>query len=194
MHHDSIDEIIFILAKNDCARGPQRLLWRSAKKIMAVKFTSRVAWRQKLERQQEPKIVNIPPRMQKRFGKGRMVIPKPLDVDALIRCVPKGKLVTLLELREELARRSKVDVACPLCTGIFVRIAAEAAAEDREAGRKTVTPYWRVVSSEGLLNPKFPGGLSSQRRLLSSEGHKVVKSIGKKPPAVEHFEGALFRF
>lgn len=98
---------------------------------MSAKFSSRVPWRQKLERQQEPKIVDIPARMQARFGKGRMVIPKPLDVDALIRRVRKGKLVTVLQLREELARRSKVDVACPLCTGIFVRIVAEVAEEER---------------------------------------------------------------
>ncbi|HEY7401980.1 MAG TPA: hypothetical protein VIB39_00530 [Candidatus Angelobacter sp.] len=161
---------------------------------MAVKFTSRVPWRQKLERQQEPRIVDIPARMQARFGKGRMVIPKPLDVDALIRRVPKGKLVTVLQLREELARRSKVDVACPLCTGIFVRIAAEAAAEEQRAGRKVVTPYWRVISGEGRLNPKFPGGLNSQRRMLSGEGHKVQKAVGKKAPAVVHFEAALVKF
>jgi hypothetical protein len=161
---------------------------------MSVKFTSRVPWRQKLERQQEAKIVDIPPRMQARFGKGRMVIPRPLDVDALIRQVPKGKLVTVLQLRQELARRSKVDVACPLCTGIFVRIAAEAAEEERRAGKKTVTPYWRVVSGEGRLNPKFPGGLSSQRRMLSGEGHKIQKAMGKKPPAVAHFDTALVRF
>lgn len=160
---------------------------------MSAKFTSRVSWRQKLERQQEPKIVDIPVRMQARFGKGRMVIPKPLDVDALIRSVPKGKLVTVLQLREELARRSKVDVACPLCTGIFVRIAAEAAAEERRAGKKTVTPYWRVLSSEGRLNPKFPGH-NSQRRMLSGEGHKIAKAICKKPSAVVHFEQALVRF
>src|SRR5215472_3767637 len=158
---------------------------------MTAKFTSRVPWRQKLERQQEPKIVDIPARMQARFGKGRMVIPKPLDVDALIRRVPKGKLVTVFQLREELARRSKVDVACPLCTGMFVRIAAEAAEEKRRAGKKTVTPYWRVLSSEGRLNPKFPGGVNSQRRVLSGEGHKVAKAAGKRSPAVAHFEAAL---
>ena len=97
--------------------------------------------------------------MQARFGKGTMVIPKPLDVDALIRRVPRGKLVTIPQLREELARCSRVNVACPLCTGIFVRIAAEAAQEERRAGKKLVTPYWRVISSEGRLNPKFPGGV-----------------------------------
>src|SRR5215510_12355575 len=136
---------------------------------MASKFRSRIPWREKLERQQEPKIVQIPPLMQARFGKGTMVIPKPLDVDALIREVPEGKLVTVTVLRERLARQYKVDVACPLTTGIFIRIAAEAAEEERRAGKKTVTPYWRVLSHEGRLNPKFPGGEKSQRRMLSGE-------------------------
>ncbi|HKD82758.1 MAG TPA: hypothetical protein VKH81_23910 [Candidatus Angelobacter sp.] len=159
---------------------------------MTAKFTSRVPWRQKLERQQEPKIVDIPARMQARFGKGRMVIPKPLDVDALIRRVPKGKLVTVFQLREELARRSKVDVACPLCTGMFVRIAAEAAEEKRRAGKKTVTPYWRVLSSEGRLNPKFPGGVVAQKKALFTEGHKSV-ALGKKW-VVADFDRSLFKF
>jgi hypothetical protein len=158
---------------------------------MPAKFTSRTPWREKLERQQEPKIVDIPPRMQARMGKGRMVIPRPLDVDALIRRVPRGKLVTVLQLRQELARRSKVDVACPLCTGIFVRIAAEAADEERRAGKKVITPFWRVLSGEGRLNPKFPGGEVAQKRFLISEGHKLRKPAGKKPIAVANFENVL---
>ena len=161
---------------------------------MPSKFASTNPWREKLTRQQEAKIVQIPPRMQARFGKGTMVIPKPLDVDALIRRVPKGKMATVLQLREELARRSKVDVACPLCTGIFVRISAEAAEEERRAGKKSITPYWRVISSEGRLNPKYPGGVARQRRMLSAEGHKVLRAAGKKAPTVADFETALVRF
>jgi hypothetical protein len=80
---------------------------------MPPKFSSRVPWREKLERQQQARIVDIPPRMQGRLGKGRMIIPRPLDVDALIRRVPKGKLVTVFQLRQELARRNAVDTACP---------------------------------------------------------------------------------
>jgi len=132
--------------------------------------------------------------MQARFGKGTMVIPKPLDVDALIRRVPRGKLVTIPQLREELARCSRVNVACPLCTGIFVRIAAEAAQEERRAGKKLVTPYWRVISSEGRLNPKFPGGVIQQRRMLSAEGHKMLRATGKKAPEVADFHDALVKF
>ncbi|HEX3586799.1 MAG TPA: hypothetical protein VH024_12430 [Candidatus Angelobacter sp.] len=44
---------------------------------MSSKVSSRIPWREKLTRQQEAKIVAIPPRMQARFGKGKMVIPKP---------------------------------------------------------------------------------------------------------------------
>lgn len=161
--------------------------------VVPPKFNSRVPWREKLERQQQAKIVDIPPRMQGRMGKGRMVIPRPLDVDALIRRVPKGKLVTVLQLRQELARRSAVDIACPLCTGIFIRIAAEAADEDRRAGKKKITPYWRVLSSEGRLNSKFPGGAGAQKRVLISEGHKFPRSKGSKPAAVAGFESALVR-
>ncbi len=162
--------------------------------FMSSKSGSRISRREKLTRQQEAKIVEIPPRMQARFGKGKMLIPKPLDVDALIRRVPKGKMATVFQLREALARRSNVDVACPLCTGIFVRISAEAAEEERRAGKRSVTPYWRVISSEGRLNPKFPGGIVQQRRMLSAEGHKVLRAIGKKAPAVADFQSALVRF
>lgn len=158
---------------------------------MASKFSSRISWREKMERQQEPKIVEIPPRMQKRLGKGTMVIPRPLDVDALIRKVPKGKLVTVAQLRQELAKRSKVDVACPLTTGIFVRIAAEAAEEERQKGGKRVTPYWRVLTYKGGINSKFPGGAAAQKEKLLAEGHRIEKRQGSQAPTVKDYEKAL---
>ena len=55
-----------------------------------------------------------------------MLIPRPLDVDAFIRKVRRGRVVTMGELRKRLARDAGADTACPLCTGIFVRIAAGA--------------------------------------------------------------------
>ena len=54
-------------------------------------------------------------------------VPSPRDVDAMIRKVPKGGLITVGRLRQDLARKFSADVTCPLTTGIFVRIAAEAA-------------------------------------------------------------------
>jgi hypothetical protein len=135
---------------------------------------TRKSWREKMDNPDLPKIVDIPPRMQKRFGVGKMVIPSPNEVDALIREVRKGKVTTVAKLRELLAAQHEADVACPLCTGIFVRISSEAAEEDAAAGKKKITPYWRVVADNGSLNPKFPGGVERQAKRLRAEGHRIV--------------------
>lgn len=151
---------------------------------------SRTSWREKLEKPQEPKLVDVPPKMS-RFGIGKMLIPTPKLVDGLIRKVPKGKLVTVGELRRKLAAEFEADVTCPLTTGIFVRIAAEAAEEDRANGRQSVTPYWRVIKDDGSLNPKFPGGAEQQTRYLRAEGFAFVRK-GTKPPTVKQFERSLY--
>jgi len=158
---------------------------------MTQKLTSRRKWREKLEKQDHWKIVDIPPSMSKRLGTGRMLIPKPLDVDALIRKTKKGKLVTVSEIRARLARDNDVDTACPLTTGIFIRIASEAAEEDLRNGRKQVTPYWRVIREDGSLNEKFPGGVKAQSRRLKEEGHSIAPAKGKRPPRVKDFEKSL---
>ena len=159
---------------------------------MKSKFSSRTRWREKLEKPQEPKVVQIPPKMS-RFGQGTMLIPTPMLVDELIRKVPKGKLITSSELRRKLASDFATNVTCPLTTGIFVRIAAEAAEEDRTNRKRRLTPYWRVVKDDGALNPKFPGGVDAQARNLRAEGFAVTRS-GKKPPTVKEFERRLHTF
>lgn|SRR5436190_1503420 len=159
---------------------------------MKRKFTSRTRWREKLEKPQQPKVVQIPPKMS-RFGKGTMLIPTPRLVDALIRRVPKGRLVTGAELRRKLAADFATDVTCPLTTGIFVRIAAEAAEEDRVNGKRRLTPYWRVIKDDGGLNPKYPGGVDSQVRYLRAEGFTVTRQ-SRKRPTVKEFERRLYTF
>lgn len=129
--------------------------------------------------------------MARRWGTGTFVIPAPLEVDELMRRVPKGKLVTINELRAALARKHKTDIACPLTTGIFAWIAAHAAEERRAAGDKRITPYWRTLKSGGELNPKYPGGIAAVAKLLRAEGHKVVRR-GQKT-VVLGFESRLAR-
>jgi alkylated DNA nucleotide flippase Atl1 len=71
-----------------------------------------------------------------------------------------------------------------LTTGIFIRIAAEAAEEDARKGKTRITPYWRVVKDDGSLNPKFPGGVKRQAEKLRAEGHRIVPGAGKRLPRV----------
>ena len=129
----------------------------------------RKTWREKLEIAKDRKIIAIPPAMQRQCGTGTMLVPTPRDVDAAIRRIPLGRTMTTGELRQELAREFGADTACPLCTGIFIRIAAEAS-EERAADK---TPYWRVVGEGGKLNPKLPGGTAAQAAALREEGHFI---------------------
>jgi len=122
-----------------------------------------------------------------------MLIPRPLDVDALMRKIQRGKLATTTQIRERLARDFDADYTCPLTAGIFLRIAAEAAEEDLREGRKEITPYWRVVKEGGSLNEKFPGGVEAQAVRLREEGHIIQPGEGKKPPRVKGFERSLQR-
>jgi len=138
-----------------------------------------------------PRIVDIPEKMQKRFGKGKMLIPKPLDVEAVIKKVPRGKLITQQQIREMLATKFKVKVTCPITTGIFVRMIANAAEEERELGKENITPWWRVVKNDGSLNEKFPGSGELQKKLLEKEGHKIV-CRGKKYVVVDFFRFVIW--
>ena len=158
---------------------------------MKKKFISRTSWREKIDKPQDVKIVKVPPKMS-RFGSGTMLIPTPKLIDVMIRMVPIGKVVTVSELRRKLARDFRTDVTCPLTTGIFVRIAAEAAEEDRANGKKRIAPYWRVIKDDGSMNPKFPGGIAQQTRYLGAEGFEVANK--GKTPRVQDFDGRLFEF
>ena len=156
---------------------------------MAPKAKSKTSWREKLEGEREPRVVRTPPKMAKGLAKGTMLIPRPLDVDALIRTVRKGKVVTVTQLRERLAEDHGADTTCPLTTGIFIKVAAEAAEEDRANGKKRITPYWRVVKADGGMNEKFPGGATAQARRLREEGLRVERARGKRPPRLVDIEG-----
>lgn len=131
-----------------------------------------------------PKIVPAFPRMQARFGTVDMLVPSPGEVETCMRAVPEGQITTVSRIRDFLAHKYSVGVTCPLTTGIFVRIAAEAAEEDAHAGRTEITPYWRVVKDDGSLYDKFPGGVERQRERLQAEGHRILPGKGRRPPRV----------
>ena len=104
-----------------------------------------------------------------------MVIPAPREVDAVMKTAKRGRVLTINDIRQVLARQHQVDMCCPMTTGIFAWIAAHAAAEAQAEGEKRVTPWWRTVKTGGELNPKYPGGVKAQARLLRAEGRTIVK-------------------
>ncbi len=149
------------------------------------------SWREKLDGNPDlPKIQEItsdtdPPRLT-----GWMVIPSPGEVYEIMSQIPAGKLITVQEIRAILAKRHGADLACPLTTGMFVRIAAEAAHEAAEEGVQETAPYWRTLKSGGILNEKYPGGLNEQTRRLKQEGHKIGRR-GKQHCVLDYEEAVL---
>src|SRR2546426_297791 len=149
------------------------------------------SWSEKLaDTKGLPKVAEVCGKMSKRWGKGKMVIPAPLEVDALMKQVPKGRVVTINELRTALAKKHRADFACPITTGIFSWIAAHAAAEAETEGKKQVTPFWRTLKTGGEINPKYPGGVGQIAKRLCAEGHKIVPK-GKRTLVADH-EKKLF--
>lgn len=158
---------------------------------MPAKWKPRTSWREKLERPQEARIVEMSPEEAKHWGGRTVVIARPLDVDELVRTVPKGKLVTMAQIRARLAKKYGAETACPLTTGIFVRIVAEVAEEDRTLGKKRIAPYWRVIKSDGGMNEKYPCGAKGQAGILHAEGHKLSAATGKRAPRILDFKDKL---
>ena len=152
----------------------------------------RKTWQEKLADSKDfPRVVEITEKMSKGWGTGTIVIPAPMEVDEIMKKVPEGKVITVNQIRETVARKHGATIGCPLTTGIFIGIAARAAEEAAAEGKKNTTPYWRTLKSKGELNEKYPGGVEAQAAHLKEEGHTIEPAKGKKPPKVKDFEKAL---
>ena len=138
--------------------------------------TKKKSWSEKLKESKGlPKVEKITGKMSKRWGTGTVVIPAPIEVNEIMRNVSRGRLVTINEIRSALARKHNASIGCPITTGIFAWVAANAAEEEKRQGREDIPPYWRTLKSNGVINEKYPGGARGQKRLLEGEGHTVIR-------------------
>lgn len=118
-----------------------------------------------------PKIVTITDEKSiEKYGGSKMYFAPPLDYDTVMRRIPLGKVITVGDIREYFAAQNNADFTDPITAGIFCSIAAWASFQ-REDDK---TPYWRTLKANGELNPKYPGGVEEQKKLLESEGFTVI--------------------
>jgi hypothetical protein len=108
-----------------------------------------------------------------------VVLVNPSEIVACMNKVPRGRLVTIVEICRQIAKQHRVKGCCSLTAGIFIMIAANAAEEAKGEAPGLDIPYWRTLKTGGYLNEKFPGGAESHKALLEMEGFKVVRA-GKR--------------
>jgi alkylated DNA nucleotide flippase Atl1 len=131
---------------------------------------------ERLRKPQDVRIVNELPAGALHWGPpgATMVISTPQEIETFVKQIPKGRVVTLTQLREKIAALHGTTITCPVTTGLFLNIVARAAREMEALDINDTAPWWRVVKTDGSLNEKFPGGIEAQRERLEAEGIAVV--------------------
>lgn len=132
---------------------------------------TKTSWKVKMNKPIDVEVKPGPEIWNQTYHGSMMVIPTPRLIEGILFEIPTGKILTNSQLKEIIADRTHADYACPLTTGIFLRICSEYAEELRHEGIQNIPPYWRIVKDDGSLNEKFPGGVANHYKLLKAEGH-----------------------
>ena len=111
----------------------------------------------------EDAIVDIPKDRLRFFGgPGKMLLPGPATVAALIEKVPAHKLITTNLLCQTLTQQFNVRGTCPVTTQKALQVVAHDASFE--------VAYWRVIKADGGLITRFPDGAKGQAERLRKEG------------------------
>lgn len=104
-----------------------------------------------------------------------MLIPTPEIVNDYIRHVPKNQSTTLQQMRKDLAAAFHAQYCCPITSGIFLRIIAEAAFEEWQQNKKIeeITPFWRIINMNSPLAQKLSFGTDFLKAQRGKEGLTV---------------------
>jgi len=131
---------------------------------------------------EEDIIVDIPKHRLGFFGgAGKMLLPSPATVAALIEKVPPSKLITTNLICQKLAQQFNVRGTCPVTTQKALQAVAHSPGNE--------VAYWRVVKANGGLMSRFPGGAEGQAKRLGKEGFTLEWE--GKGPKVKNFQESL---
>ena len=132
----------------------------------------RPTWTQKLNSPRPHEVTTIDRPMPGWPAGTTMLIATPLIIDGYLREIPEGHAVTTARMRGDLATKYGADMTCALTSGIFLRIASEAAIEAMASGapKASVAPFWRMVERKAPLAKKLSCGPDEVARLRVAEG------------------------
>lgn len=135
---------------------------------------TRKTWEEKLNIDRKPQIEKTEKGFSGILPGQIMLIPTPKLIDAYIRQIPRGSQADAATIRKDLAAEFHAEVTCPLTTGIFIRIAAEAAWEQYQKGTplNKITPFWRVIDENSATAKKLTFGTKFLKEQRRKEGLK----------------------
>lgn len=119
-------------------------------------------WIEKRDTHSKPHLVKT---IDKKFADlepgSTMFIATPEIVIEYVKSIPFGNISNTKQMRKDLAAEYGADNTCPVTTGIFLRIAAEAAFEELEKGASidAIVPFWRIVEPKSPLAKKLACGV-----------------------------------
>lgn len=118
------------------------------------------SWREKLAQEKEPQVKVIANAFAGIPAGAKMYISTPQAIDRYVRNIRKGRSKTTQDMRADLAAGAGAEHTCPVTTGIFLRIVAEAAFEELQGGKSItrITPFWRIIEPDGPLAKKLSFG------------------------------------
>ena len=132
----------------------------------------RKTWQQKLHNGKSSKTEVLDKKFADIPEGASMLIATPEIVDAYIRNIPKGTHTGLQQMRKDLAAEYNAQYCCPVTSGIFLRIVAEAAYEEYLAGKplKKTTPFWRMIDSKTPVAKKLTFDTAFIKEQRAKEG------------------------
>lgn len=129
-------------------------------------------WQEKLHNNHPEKVEVVDKQFADIPAGASMYIPTPLIVEEFIRNIPKGTATTLQQMRKDLAAAHNAAYTCPITSGIFLRIVAEAAYEEYGAGKipGKIAPFWRMIDRKAPVAKKLSFGTDFIAEQRAKEG------------------------
>jgi hypothetical protein len=123
-------------------------------------MANRKSWLEKLNDKKEPQLKRIEIQFADMPAGSNMFIATPQLIDEYVKQIGFGRRIDIKTLRKDLALAHHADYTCPVTTGIFLRIVAEANYEKLQLGKEIdeISPFWRVITPNSPLAKKLTFG------------------------------------
>lgn len=126
-------------------------------------------WEARFQASREPQVKELEKSFAGIPAGARMLVVTPRIVDAEVCEIAPGAVMAAATLRQRLAARHGAEYACPVTTGIALRVVAERSHLRLQAGVEPVTPFWRALDPDSDLAGKLACGREFLRQMRSAE-------------------------